>query len=288
MPISYDNPLELPIFQFENLKNVPGLAHAVSTRLAPGQPLLPQVQPNTPNDYRLAGRAAFIQKETIFGRRSEFLAALGLDYTRVQPNLVGMRQLHTANVRSVGPEVYGANLNWDNPLPDCDGVLTNQIGVPLMTIHADCPAILLYDPVRRVAGTLHSGWRGTVGKIGLVAVRQMIENYGCDPKNLLAGIGPSIGPCCYQVAEPVLSEVRRAFGPKTAAELLVPKPDGSYHFDLWQAIYTTLLEAGLDPANIEQSQLCTLCENETFFSYRATPPDQRHNYGQFTAVVVLT
>ncbi len=288
MPISYDNPLELPVFQFQNLKNAPGLAHAVSTRLAPGQPLIPGVQPAAPNDYRLAGRAAFIQKETIFGRRSEFLAALGLDYAKVQTNLVGVRQLHTATVRTVGPEAYGANLNWDNPLPDCDGVITDQPGVPLMTIHADCPAILLYDPVRKIAGTLHSGWRGTVGKIGLEGVRQMVEVYGSHPKDILAGIGPSIGPCCYQVGEPVLSEVNRAFGPELAAELLIKQPDGSHHFDLWQAIYNTLLEAGLNPANIEQSKVCTLCENETFFSYRATPPDQRHNYGQFTAVVVLT
>jgi copper oxidase (laccase) domain-containing protein len=116
----------------------------------------------------------------------------------------------------------------------------------------------------------------------------MVEGYGSDPSTILAGIGPSIGPCCYQVGEPVLSEVSRAFGPERATELLIPQPDGSYHFDLWQAIYNTLLEAGLDPANIEQSQVCTLCENETFFSYRATPPDQRHNYGQFTAVIVLT
>lgn len=288
MPIYADNPLELPIFQFQNLKNAPGLAHAVSTRHAPGHPLLAEVQPETPADYRLAGRGIYIQREVVYGRRSELLAAIGLDYRQVQPNLVGVQQKHTANVRAVGAEAYGANLNWDQPLPDCDGLITDCPGIPLMTIHADCPAILLYDPVRKVAGTLHSGWRGTVGKIGLEGVRQMVQKYGSNPADILAGIGPSIGPCCYQVGEPVLSEVQQAFGPELAAGLLQKQPDGSFHFDLWQAIYQTLLEAGLQPARIEQSQVCTLCQKEQFFSYRATPPDQRHNYGQFTAVVVLT
>ncbi len=288
MPIYSDNPLELPIFQFHNLKNAPGLAHAVSTRYAPGRPLLPEVQPEARDDYRLAGRGIYIQRKVVYGRRSELLAAIGLDYSRVQPNLVGVHQKHTANVRTVGEEAYGAHLNWDNPLPDCDGLVTNRPGIPLMTIHADCPAILLYDPVRKVAGTLHSGWRGTVGKIGLEGVRRMVTEYGSDPSDILAGIGPSIGPCCYQVAEPVLSEVHRAFGPEQAAGLLLKQPDQSFHFDLWQAINLTLLEAGLKPDHIEQSQVCTLCQHNQFFSYRATPPDQRDNYGQFTAVVVLT
>jgi YfiH family protein len=288
MPIYTDNPLELPIFQFESLKNISGLAHAVSTRYAPKRPMLPEVQPATPGDYRLAGRSIYIQREIITGRRSELLTALGLDYREVQPNLVGVHQMHTANVRSIGKEAYGANLNWDNPIPECDGIITDCPGVPLMTIHADCPAILLYDPVRKVAGTLHSGWRGTVGKIGLEGVRQMVTNFGSNPKDILAGIGPSIGPCCYQVGEPVLSEVQRAFGPELSAELLQKQPDDSFHFDLWQAIYQTLLEAGLAPDNIEQSQVCTLCQRDHFFSYRATPQDQRHNYGQFMALVMLT
>jgi YfiH family protein len=288
MPIFSDNSLELPVFQFQNLKEAGGLAHAISTRHAPGQPLLPEVQPETPTDYRLAGRGIYIRREVVYGRRSELLAAIGLDYRQVQPNLVGVQQQHTANVRAVGAEAYGAHLNWDKPLPHCDGLITDRPGVPLMTIHADCPAILLYDPVRKAAGTLHSGWRGTVGKIGLEGVRQMVQTYGSDPSDILAGIGPSIGPCCYQVGEPVLSEVRQAFGADDAARLLIQQPDGSFHFDLWQAIYLTLREAGLQPGHIEQSQVCTLCRQEQFFSYRATPPDQRHNYGQFTAVVVLT
>ncbi len=286
MTIDYQNELGLPLFQFETLRQQAAVAHAVSTRLAPRKPLLPQVQPDQPDDYRLAGRSAFNRRETIYGRRTELLTAMGLTPAEVQPNLVGVYQKHTATVLAVGPEAYGAELNWDKPLPDADGLLTDQPGIPLMTIHADCPPILLYDPQKRVVGAIHSGWRGTVGRIGQAAVRLMTEQYGSQPENILAGIGPSIGPCCYQVGEPVLSEVGQAF-PAKAAELLPLQPDGSYHFDLWLAIQLTLLDAGLSLRHIENSGLCTRCHQDKFFSYRATPDDKRENYGQFVATIAL-
>ncbi len=287
MSVTNNNLLELPIFQFKSLNGYPGFSHAISTRQVPGKPLLPAVQPAAPNDYRLAGWSKYNRREDIYGRRSELLTALGLDHHRIQPNLVGLQQKHTAKVVAVGEEAYGAELNWEKPLPDCDGALTDLPGIPLMTIHADCPPVLLFDPVRRVAGTIHSGWRGTVGKISGEAIRLMTDRYGSRPADIIAGVGPSIGPCCYQVGEPVLSEVATAFGAARATELLPKQSDGSHHFDLWQAISLTLHEVGLSASNIEQSGLCTRCHNDQFFSYRATPPDQRHNYGQFVAVVVI-
>ncbi len=287
MPVNTLNSLELPLFQFTSFQGQPAIAHAISTRLAPARPLIPEVQPESRADYRLAGRALYNQREVIYGRRSELLAALGLDYHKVQPNLVGVHQIHSANVIAVGNEAYGAQLNWDRPIRDADGLITDRPGVPLMTIHADCPPILLFDPVKRVIGAVHSGWRGTVGKIGLQAVRLMAECYASNPSDIIAGIGPSIGGCCYQVGEPVLSEVGLAFGQEQAKTLLTIQPDGTQHLDLWRAIYLTLLEAGLSPPNIELSELCTLCHSDRFFSYRATPTDQRQNYGQFTAVIML-
>ncbi len=286
MPINKKNPLELPLFQFGNMDKQPGLAHAVSTRFGPGRPLLPEVQPAAPDDYRLAGWSRYNRREDIYGRRTELLAALELDYRAVQPNLVGLFQKHTANVAIIGDEAYGAEMNWEKPIPDADGMLTNRPGIPLMTIHADCTPILLFDPVQKVVGALHSGWRGTVAKIGREAVRLMQEYYGSRLADIIAGVGPSIGPCCYQVGEPVLTEATQAFGP-IAQELLPRQSDGSHHFDLWQAAYLTLREAGLSAANIEQSGLCTRCHNRDFFSYRATPTDQRHNYGQFVSVIML-
>ncbi len=287
MPVNSANPLELPVFQFSKLLEYSEIAHAVATRRAPGKPLFVEAQPEAPDDYRTAGRGAYNKREVIYRRRSELLAALGLDYERLQPNLAAPLQRHTANVTVVGDEAYGAHLNWDNPLDDCDGVVTDRPGVPLMTIHADCTPVLFYDPVRRVVGVAHSGWRGTVGKISLEMVRTMQTQYGSHPQDIIAGIGPAIGPCCYQVAEPVLSAVAEAFGPDAAAELLPVQTDGSCHFDLWQAIHITLLEAGLNPRHIESSATCTRCHPANFFSYRATPIEERHNYGQFVALICL-
>lgn len=287
MSLNSNNSLKLPLFQFSKLLKYPEIAHAVSTRRSPQEPLFPEAQPETPGDYRLAGRGAYNRREVIYQRRSELLAAAGLDYVQVQPNLTAPQQRHTANVAVVGKEAYGAHLNWDKSLVNYDGVITNLPGVPLLTVHADCPPVLFYDPVKRVIGAAHSGWRGTVAKISLEMVRLMREHYGCLPETIIAGIGPGIGPCCYQVGEPVLREVKEAFGPEIAGEVLLRQPDGSCHFDLWQAIYVTLLEAGLKPQNIEQGATCTLCQPDDFFSYRATPLEERHNYGQFVALICL-
>ena len=286
MSVTDQNALGLPLFQFDSFGQYTNVAHAISTRLAPQRPIVHSVQPAEPDDYRLAGRSKYQHRDTIYGRRTEFLTALGLEAVQIQPNLVGVSQQHTTNVLTVGQEAYGAELNWDKPLAAADGLLTDQPGVPLMTIHADCPPILLYDPVKKVVGAVHSGWRGTVGKIGAVAIRGMVETYGSQPQDIIAGIGPSIGPCCYQVGEPVLSEVRQAF-PAAAAALLIQQLDQSYHFDLWQAIRLTLLEAGLTESHIENAEVCTRCRTDQFFSYRATPPEQRDNYGQFVATIAL-
>jgi len=287
MPLYSNNPLELPLFQFSKLLAYSEVAQAVATRRGPGKPLFETAQPAVPDDYRTAGRGAHNKYEVIYQRRSELLAAIGLDYTQVQSSLTAPWQHHTANVLVVGDEAYGAQLNWDKPIDNCDGLVTNRPDLPLMTIHADCLPVLFYDPANRVIGVAHSGWRGTVGKISREVIRLMQAKYGSHPADIIAGIGPGIGPCCYQVGEPVLSEVATVFGLETARELLPGQPDGSIHFDLWQAIYLTLLEAGLSPSNIEQSQTCTRCHISHFFSYRATPAEERHNYGQFVALICL-
>ena len=160
-----------------------------------------------------------------------------------------------------------------------------------MTIHADCPPLVLFDPVQKVAATVHSGWRGTVGKIGLAVVATMTQKYSCQPTDILAGIGPSIGPCCYAVGEPVLSQVGEAFGKSAAYDEnpLLQNRDGSWYFDLWAANRLLLLEAGLLPSHIEVSQFCTRCHADLFFSYRAIGEAQRNaeGYGLFGSIVAL-
>lgn len=298
MGIYHDNQNELPLFQFELLRGLPDVVHGISTRQAPGKPLYPQGQPSDLNAWEVSGsrnRAPMLADpdrydKVIRWRRMEFLAALGLEPETAITSLTAGQQRHTANVAVVGPEAYGAELNWGRSLPEIDGVVTDRLALPLLSIHADCPPLLFYDPVRKVAATVHSGWRGTVKKIGAVAVRTMQQYFESKPSDILAGIGPSIGPCCYEVDEPVISEVQQAFGAESEKLLIQSKTDASKsYFDLWEANRQLLVEVGLQPDHIENSEICTRCHADTFFSYRATGEEmrQREGYGLFGAIIAL-
>jgi polyphenol oxidase len=287
MTVNQANLLGLPLFQFGNFSKV-GVAHGISTRQAPRKPLFPEAQPAKPDEWRISTNGNSTPYEVLRLRRAEFLAALNTDHRELLFNLTSPMQKHTNNVVAVGREAYRAEMNWRRSIPDTDALVTNLPGVPLMTVHADCPPILFYDPQERVVATAHSGWRGTVAKIGKETVRVMREKYGCKPQNIIAGVGPSIGACCYQVGEPVLSEVKAAFGENRAKELLIAQADKSYHFDLWAAIRLTLIQSGIEAEAIEMSGICTRCNSDRFFSYRATPQEQRHDYGTFGSLVVLT
>ncbi len=287
MPITAENPLKMSLFKFELLKGYPKLIHGISTRHAPQNPLWPEVQPESPNEYKIGGANLGLADEVILKRRAELLAACGGDWEKHFTSLTSGYQVHSANVAAIGPEAYGAGLTWRNSIPETDGLVTDLSGLPLLTGHADCPPILFYDPLQKVIGAAHSGWRGTVSKIGGAMVRVMVEKYGCQPANILAGIGPSIGACCYTFGGPGIAEIEQAFGQDMAEELLPLQPDGSHTFDLWTAIRYTLLEAGLKPENIESSELCSQCYQDTFFSYRATSPEMRGRQGNYAALIML-
>ena len=134
------------------------------------------------------------------------------------------------------------------------------------------------------------------GSLAQATVRTMQKHYYSQPADILAGIGPGIGPCCYEVGEPVLSEVARSFGEAAATTLLQQREDAvdveheQRYFDLWAANQLLFLEAGLQPQHIESSQLCTRCHADTFFSYRATGEAQREafGYGLFGSMIALT
>ena len=113
-----------------------------------------------------------------------------------------------------------------------DGIITNQPGAPLVQRYADCTPILLYDPVRHACGIAHAGWQGTVARCAESTVRAMQMAFGCDPADLLAGIGPAIGPCCYEIGAEVVAAVRDTHADPD--RLLSPGSNGRVHLDLWQ------------------------------------------------------
>ena len=128
-----------------------------------------------------------------------FCAAAGMDDRRV----VISAQEHHVQIRNVTADDRGRGVDRERGYTDIDGLLTDEPGVVLCTQYADCVPLLFVDPVKRVVGTSHSGWKGTVARIGAVTVERMAADYGCRREDILAGVAPSIGPCCFEVDEPV-------------------------------------------------------------------------------------
>ena len=122
-------------------------------------------------------------------------AAMGMDYV----NVVQSDQQHHTHLYQAGPEDRGRGVTRDKVIHDVDGLLTDRRQVVLCTLYADCVPLFFVDPVRRVIAASHSGWKGTAARIGAVTVERMAAAYGCRREDILAGIGPSIGPCCFEV-----------------------------------------------------------------------------------------
>ena len=157
--------------------------------------------------------------------------AIGFD----PENLVFSDQTHTTNVRIVTEEDRGKGFSRERDYTDVDGLITNVPGLVLATFYADCVPLYFYDPVKKVIGLSHSGWKGTVGRMGQVTISKMSEEFGCDPKNILAAIGPSICQDCYEVSEDVIFQFQKVFREEQWEELYYQKENGKYQLNLWKA-----------------------------------------------------
>lgn len=184
-----------------------------------------------------------------------------------QEDLVFSHQVHKTNIHVVSAEDKGKGYVRSNDLREIDGLITNVPGVPLITFYADCVPLYFLDPVKKAIGSSHAGWRGTVGKIGKITVERMIETYGSDPKDILVGIGPSIGLCCFEVGEEVAIEFKKAF-PSHQDDIIKAGQMDKYMVDLWTANKYALLEAGIAEKNIQITDLCTKCNTDYFYSHR--------------------
>ena len=186
--------------------------------------------------------------------------ALGVE----NKTLVKAVQTHTTCVHQVTKE------NKDQVLQDVDGLITDEKDVCLVTTYADCVPLFFVDPVHKAIGLSHSGWRGTVGKIGQETLRCMKEAYGTNPSDVVAAIGPSICQDCYEVSEDVIVQFKKAFDERHWDALFYLKENGKYQLNLWKANEIILLEAGVLPENLAVTNVCTCCNSELLFSHRAS------------------
>jgi len=183
-------------------------------------------------------------------------------------HLVLSQQTHTDNIKTVTKADCGTGI-FKESFNDIDGLITNERGVALVTQYADCTPLVFLDPVKKVIATSHAGWRGTVKEIGKKTVLKMQAEFACDPKNILAGIGPCIKNCCYEVDNPVYNEfVKLSY--LDLNRIFTPKENGRYMLDLVEANKQILINAGIMEENIDLSDICTFCNADTLHSHRAT------------------
>lgn len=186
-------------------------------------------------------------------------------------------QTHTTNVAVVKAEDKGKRFM------ETDGLVTNVPGICLVTFYADCVPLYFVDPVKRAIGLSHSGWRGTVEKMGCVTVEKMCAEYGSRPEDILAAIGPSICQDCYEVSEDVIERFRKEFREDLWERLFYKKKNGKYQLNLWEANRQVFLEAGIRGEHIAVTNACTHCNPDILFSHRKTG-GERGNLSAFLAL----
>ncbi|MFQ6804471.1 MAG: peptidoglycan editing factor PgeF [Lachnospiraceae bacterium] len=179
-------------------------------------------------------------------------------------------QTHTVNVRKVGRDDCGNGITKPKPYRDVDGLITDEAQVALATFYADCVPLYLVDPEKKAIGLAHSGWRGTVGKIGKATVEAMRREYGCRPEAIRTVIGPSICQECYEVSEDVAEAFKKSYDPGLWDRLMTRREDGKYQLNLWEACRENFLEAGILPEHISMPEICTCCNPGFLFSHRAS------------------
>ena len=198
-------------------------------------------------------------------------------------DMVLSQQTHTTNIRIVTDEDRGKGITRERDYTDIDGLITNVPGICLVTTYADCVPLYFLDPVKKVIALSHSGWRGTVGKIGKKTVELMHDNFGSDPADILAAVGPSVCQDCYEVSADVIDRFKEVFDRSAWDELFYEKPDGKYQLDLWKANEKIFLEAGIRKDHIAVTNVCTHCNSEILYSHRAMG-DKRGNLCAFLAL----
>ncbi len=221
------------------------------------------------------------EREAVDENFRRIAAALGCGVE----DMVCSDQTHTTNLRIVGKADAGKGITRERDYSDVDGLLTDEPGVYLATFFADCVPLYFVDTRRKAVALAHSGWRGTVARMGQCVVERMREAYGTDPADLVAAVGPSICQECYEVSEDVADAFASAFHKAgQEREILFAKGGGKYQLDLWRANEIVLAEAGILEENIQVTDLCT-CHNDRYlFSHRASR-GQRGNLGAFLGLM---
>ena len=256
-------------YLFSNLSKFKAITHFVSTRLG-GYSMHPFASLN----LGLSGKDS---KEKVLANRELVANELQISLS----SFVFPSQVHGNHVVVIDEKDKGKGAFGDgNAIENADAILTNVPNICLNVQAADCVPILLFDPKAKAVAAIHSGWKSTVKKIATCSLKKMQEVYGSKPENIIAGIGPSMAPTCYEVGKDVENAVIESFG---TSEGFVENRNGKLFFDLWYANQKQLLDLGVRKENIEIAGICTHCNTHEFFSARK----ESVNSGRFAAGIFI-
>lgn len=277
---------EVSYLEFPALKKIPFLNHGFSTR-----------EGGVSEGYLGTMNLSYTRgdnPDSVDENFRRICDALGMD----TGNLVLSDQIHETLVKRVGKkDCQGENLR-EKKLSGVDGMITNESGVILCTSYADCVPLYFVDTVHKAIGHSHSGWRGTVGKIGAITVKRMQEEYSTRPQELVVVIGPSICQSCYEVSQDVADAFSDFVDAKIIAKtqnmdkteveqmieaVCVPVGEEKYHLDLWLANKLICMEAGIPKEHISVSCVCTCCNSKLLYSHRASH-GKRGNLAGFLSI----
>lgn len=246
---------KIPVYRFSNLSRFPELIHFVTTRHG-------GVSQGGDASFNL-GFHETDSDANVRENRLRLAAAVNIPID----NFTHQIQVHSANVSVVDSTLRGAGtLAQETAIQQNDALITREKDICLVTKAADCVPMLFYDPVERAAAAVHAGWRGMVQNVAGNAVEAMVHNFGCNPRNILVGIGPANGPCCYEVGEDVEEAVTKIF--PNMDGLLVKGKGQRQHLNQWEANRRQLIQVGVPMENIEVAGLCTQCHSSEFYSAR--------------------
>jgi YfiH family protein len=261
----------LQVWLFENLSRQEGIGHFVSTRVGGHS--------NSPYDSLNLSFNVGDAPEDVLRNRERIAAAIDIPLN----SLTTAKQIHDDSVKVVSEESRGkGSIDFDGAINGTDAMVTDVPNTCLMVLLADCVPLLLYDPSNKAIGVVHAGWKGTLQFIAKATIRTMEEHFGSSLRDILVGIGPSIGPCCYQVGEEVVSQAEQVLG-TTQHIIRNRSADGKGYLDLWKANLEQLLAAGIPEENIEMAGTCTCHERDVFFSYRG----EKGKTGRFGAGIFI-
>ncbi|QQY80548.1 hypothetical protein EDD65_102205 [Keratinibaculum paraultunense] len=223
---------------------------------------------------RIEDGLTFFQMELFYNRNVShlFTSRLGWENNKVEKllklfnvpeeNIIGLTQVHGTNILVVDEDIKN---NEKTANIKADGMITNVPNIVLITYHADCVPIYFYDYNKKVIGLAHGGWKGTYGNISGKMLDLMIDRYNSNIDNVLVGIGPSIGPCCYEVGKDLAFQFMNKYN---KFDNIIEKRHNKLYLDLWKVNYLQIRDKGVRKENIAVTKACTSCHNDKFYSYR--------------------